>query len=46
VRRASGSVVPPDEGLHLYAADTLVLSGLPQALGLAQDKILSPKHKI
>ncbi|MGY4831674.1 monovalent cation:proton antiporter-2 (CPA2) family protein [Sphaerotilaceae bacterium SBD11-9] len=40
VRRASGAVTKPDEGLMLAAGDTLVLSGRPEALSLAESKLL------
>jgi CPA2 family monovalent cation:H+ antiporter-2 len=40
VRRATGPVHEPDDGLHLEAGDTLVLSGLPEALALAEEKLL------
>jgi monovalent cation:H+ antiporter-2, CPA2 family len=40
VRRASGPVHEPDEGLQLQAGDTLVLAGLPEALALAEAKLL------
>lgn len=40
VRRASGSVSSPSEDLVLNSGDTLVLSGLPQALSLAEEKLL------
>jgi CPA2 family monovalent cation:H+ antiporter-2 len=40
VRRASGKVVNPDEGLELAGGDTLVLSGLPEALALAERKLM------
>jgi CPA2 family monovalent cation:H+ antiporter-2 len=40
VRRASGPVHPADDALVLAAGDTLVLSGLPEALALAEDKLL------
>jgi CPA2 family monovalent cation:H+ antiporter-2 len=40
VRRASGKVTKPDDGLTLTAGDTLVLSGLPEALSLAEGKLL------
>ena len=40
VRRASGQVQPGDEGMVLAAGDTLVLSGLPEALSLAEAKLL------
>jgi CPA2 family monovalent cation:H+ antiporter-2 len=40
VRRAAGQVVPADDSLVLAAGDTLVLSGLPEALALAEGKLL------
>jgi len=40
VRRASGAVTKPDEALLLGAGDTLVLSGLPEPLALAEGKLL------
>jgi CPA2 family monovalent cation:H+ antiporter-2 len=40
VRRASGSVIHPDEQMVLAAGDTLVLSGLPEPLSLAEGKLL------
>ena len=40
VRRASGAVTKPDEKLVLGAGDTLVLSGLPEPLALAEGKLL------
>ena len=40
VRRASGAVTRPDETLVLSAGDTLVLSGLPEPLALAEGKLL------
>ncbi len=40
VRRASGSVSSPSDDLVLNSGDTLVLSGLPQALSLAEEKLL------
>jgi CPA2 family monovalent cation:H+ antiporter-2 len=40
LRRASGAVVEPDDGLALAAGDTLVLSGLPEPLALAEEKLL------
>ena len=41
VRRASGAVTRPDEDLVLAVGDTLVLSGLPEPLARAEDKLLS-----
>jgi CPA2 family monovalent cation:H+ antiporter-2 len=40
VRRASGQVSTADDRLLLAAGDTLVLSGLPEALALAEGKLL------
>ena len=40
VRLGSGQVVRADEGLVLGAGDTLVLAGLPEALSLAEEKLL------
>jgi monovalent cation:H+ antiporter-2, CPA2 family len=40
VRRASGPVLDAHDGLVLEAGDTLVLSGLPEALALAEAKLL------
>jgi len=41
VRRAQGAVVRPDPELQLQGEDTLVLSGLPEALARAEDRLLS-----
>ncbi len=40
VRRANGAVTKPDDTLVLAAGDTLVLSGLPEPLSLAESKLL------
>ncbi len=40
VRHAGGSVQRPDDDLVLQADDTLVLSGVPAALALAEDRLL------
>jgi monovalent cation:H+ antiporter-2, CPA2 family len=40
VRQASGRVVPGDDELLLAAGDTLVVSGLPEPLALAEEKLL------
>ncbi len=40
VRRNGGAVVAASEGLLLQGGDTLVLSGTPQALALAEAKLL------
>ncbi len=40
VRRTAGTVIKPDDGLVLAPGDTLVLSGLPEALALAEAKLL------
>ena len=41
VRRASGAASRPDDDVVLAAGDTLVLSGLPGPLALAEEKLLS-----
>ncbi|HEY9066752.1 MAG TPA: cation:proton antiporter [Burkholderiaceae bacterium] len=40
VRRAAGAVIAPEDSLVLAAGDTLVLSGMPEALTLAEGKLL------
>jgi CPA2 family monovalent cation:H+ antiporter-2 len=40
VRRANGAVTRPDDALVLAAGDTLVLSGLPEPLALAEGRLL------
>jgi len=40
VRHASGAVTKPAEAMLLSAGDTLVISGLPEALALAEEKLL------
>jgi monovalent cation:H+ antiporter-2, CPA2 family len=40
IRKASGAVVPSDAAHVLVAGDTLVLSGLPEPLALAEEKLL------
>jgi CPA2 family monovalent cation:H+ antiporter-2 len=40
VRHAAGAVTAPDDSLVLAAGDTLVLSGLPEPLALAESKLL------
>ncbi len=40
LRRASGEVLAPDDGHVLAAGDTLVLSGLPEPLAVAEAKLL------
>ena len=40
LRRASGAVIKPDDTLVLGGGDTLVLSGLPEPLALAEAKLL------
>jgi CPA2 family monovalent cation:H+ antiporter-2 len=40
VRRAAGAVVRPDDAMVLAAGDTLVLSGLPEPLALAQSQLV------
>jgi monovalent cation:H+ antiporter-2, CPA2 family len=43
VRRAGGAVVKPDDALVLAAGDTLVLSGKPEPLSLAEGRLLGRK---
>ena len=40
VRRANGAVVQADDQMILHGGDTLVLSGVPSALALAEEKLL------
>jgi CPA2 family monovalent cation:H+ antiporter-2 len=40
VRRAQGGVAPASDALVLAAGDTLVISGLPEPLALAEEKLL------
>jgi CPA2 family monovalent cation:H+ antiporter-2 len=40
VRHAGGSVQRPEDDLVLQADDTLVISGVPEALALAEAKLL------
>ena len=42
LRRASGAVLRPDDALALAAGDTLVLSGLPESLAVAEASLLKP----
>ena len=42
MRRASGAVLQPDDALPLAGGDTLVLSGLPEALAIAETALLAP----
>ncbi|MEO8310736.1 MAG: cation:proton antiporter [Caldimonas sp.] len=42
LRRASGAVLQPSDPLVLAAGDTLVLSGLPEPLALAEAALLTP----
>ena len=42
IRRAGGSVVAsPDDSLVVSIGDTLVLSGLPEALALAEERLMA-----
>ncbi|MEX8518795.1 MAG: cation:proton antiporter [Leptothrix sp. (in: b-proteobacteria)] len=41
IRRTNGGVVAPDESLVLAGGDTLVLSGLPSLLAVAESRLLS-----
>jgi CPA2 family monovalent cation:H+ antiporter-2 len=43
VRRAGGAVTKPDDAMVLGAGDTLVLSGLPEPLALAESRLLGKK---
>jgi CPA2 family monovalent cation:H+ antiporter-2 len=40
IRRAAGQVVQAHDAIVLHSGDTLVLSGMPEALALAEDKLL------
>jgi CPA2 family monovalent cation:H+ antiporter-2 len=40
VRQAQGQVLAPDDGLQVQSGDTLVLSGTPEALALAEEQLL------
>jgi CPA2 family monovalent cation:H+ antiporter-2 len=40
LRTAAGAVIKPDDGTRLQPGDTLVLSGLPEPLSLAEQKLL------
>ncbi|MDQ6685574.1 MAG: potassium transporter, partial [Pseudomonadota bacterium] len=42
LRRASGTVLQPDDRLRLAAGDTLVLAGLPEPLALVESQLLAP----
>ena len=42
VRQANGRVVDADDAQWLVAGDTLVLSGLPEALAMAEEALLRP----
>jgi len=42
LRRASGAVLRPEDALTLAAGDTLVLSGLPERLAIAEATLLTP----
>jgi CPA2 family monovalent cation:H+ antiporter-2 len=41
VRQAGGTVTTPADNLTLRTGDTLVLSGLPEALSIAEGRLLS-----
>ena len=43
VRRTNGGVIPAADEVLLNGGDTLVLSGLPEALALAEDKLLGAR---
>ena len=40
VRRSHGAVLPPSDALELAGGDTVVLSGRPEALALAEKQLL------
>jgi monovalent cation:H+ antiporter-2, CPA2 family len=40
VRRADGAVVLASDAMRLSGGDTLVLSGVPEALTIAEEKLL------
>ena len=42
LRRATGAVVQPHHALPLASGDTLVLSGLPESLAIAEERLLQP----
>jgi CPA2 family monovalent cation:H+ antiporter-2 len=43
IRTAAGAVMNPDDSRVLAAGDTLVLSGLPEPLALAEGKLLGTR---
>ncbi len=45
LRRVDGQIVPANDALVLEAGDTLVLSGKPQALALAEEKLLRERPR-
>jgi CPA2 family monovalent cation:H+ antiporter-2 len=45
LRRADGQIVGADDALILQGGDTLVLSGRPQALALAEEKLLRERPR-
>ncbi len=45
LRRADGQIVAADDALILQGGDTLVLSGRPQALALAEEKLLRERPR-
>jgi CPA2 family monovalent cation:H+ antiporter-2 len=45
LRRADGQIMAADEALILQSGDTLVLSGRPQALALAEEKLLRERPR-
>ncbi|MFM8623769.1 MAG: cation:proton antiporter [Betaproteobacteria bacterium] len=45
LRRRDGQMVSPADDLRLRGGDTLVLSGLPQAIALAEEKLLRERGR-
>jgi CPA2 family monovalent cation:H+ antiporter-2 len=45
LRRADGQIMAADDALILQSGDTLVLSGLPPALALAEEKLLRERPR-
>jgi len=45
LRRPDGQMVSPADDLRLRGGDTLVLSGLPQAIALAEEKLLRERGR-
>lgn len=45
LRRLDGQMMAPEDGLVLQGGDTLVLSGLPPAIALAEEKLLRERGR-